>query len=371
MASVSLEQLTKKFADVVAVDGLTLGIPDGQFVAILGPSGCGKTTSMNMIAGLEVPTSGDVLIGGARVTEFPPGNRSVGFVFQNWAIFGHLTVARNLEYGLRALKVSRGARRAEVGRIASLLQLEEVLDRRAGELSANQMQQVALGRSMIARPAIFLLDEPFSNLDAAFRARMRAELKHLQRELGQTMIYVTHDQLEAISMADKIAVMNLGVLQQYDSPEGVYRRPGNRFVAEFIGDPPMNVIDGSSKSNGKGLVFQGPGFELSLGGHDPWARVPMGDRVAIGIRPEDLRIAPEGGSGAVEAAVELVEEMTRRTIGHFRVGEALVRGVFARNEAPRAGDRVRIVLAPEALHVFSADGLPLVTPPPKTEAHGA
>ena len=363
MASVSLEQLTKKFADVVAVDELTLEIPDGQFVAILGPSGCGKTTSMNMIAGLEVPTSGDVLIGGIRVNEFPPGNRSVGFVFQNWAIFGHLSVTRNLEYGLRALKVSRAARRAEVGRIASLLQLEEVLDRRAGELSANQMQQVALGRSMIARPAIFLLDEPFSNLDAAFRSRMRAELKHLQRELGQTMIYVTHDQLEAISMADKIAVMNLGVLQQYDSPEGVYRRPANRFVAEFIGDPPMNVIDGSAESNGKGLVFRGPGFELPLGAQDRWASIPTGHQVAVGIRPEHVLIAPEGESGAVDAAVELIEEMTRRSIGHFRVGDALVRGVFVSGKAPRAGDRVRLALVPEALHVFSADGSPLVTPP--------
>ena len=232
MAEIRIESLTKEFpGGVVAVKDLTLEVPHGSFVALLGPSGCGKTTTMNMISGLEAPTRGEILFDGKPITRVPPGKRNVGFVFQNYAIFTHMTVYDNLAFGLRARKdgPAKAERDGEVRRVAEVVGLSGSLDRMAGGLSVNDMQKVALGRSMIVKPAIFLLDEPFSNLDAAFRAYMRTELKQIQHEIGQTMVYVTHDQVEAMSMADHIAVMNFGELQQYGSPAEIYHRPAQPF----------------------------------------------------------------------------------------------------------------------------------------------
>ncbi|HEY8475311.1 MAG TPA: ABC transporter ATP-binding protein, partial [Chloroflexota bacterium] len=242
MARILLDNLRKEFGKVVAVERLSLDVGDGQFVALLGPSGCGKTTTMNMIAGLERPTSGTIYFDDRPMNDVPPGKRNVGFVFQNYAIFTHMTVYDNLAFGLKIRHVPPAEIRKEVLKVAELLQLTDQLHQNAGRLSVNDMQKVAIGRTMIIRPSIFLLDEPFSNLDAAFRAYMRGELKRLQREIGQTMIYVTHDQVEAMSMADKIAVMDFGVLQQYGTPDEVYYKPVNMFVANFIGSPNMNFL---------------------------------------------------------------------------------------------------------------------------------
>ena len=245
MAEIHLSHLTKRFAGgLVAVNDFELVIPDGAFVALLGPSGCGKTTTMNMISGLEKPTSGEIFFDQQPITRLPPGARTVGFVFQNYAIFTHMTVAENLSFGLRVRKPRPSADqiKQDVARIADVLGLGGMLDRNASRLSVNDMQKVALGRSMIVEPAIFLLDEPFSNLDAAFRAYMRAELKRIQHEVGQTMVYVTHDQVEAMSMADHIAVMDLGRLQQYGTPDELYNQPANRFVAGFVGSTQMNFL---------------------------------------------------------------------------------------------------------------------------------
>ena len=244
MAEIRLEKMTKRFGDLVAVGDLTLEVPHGSFVALLGPSGCGKTTTMNMISGIEKPTSGEILFDGEPITELEPGERNVGFVFQNYAIFTHMTVYENLAFGLRVRKdrPSKQALDAQVKRVAETVRLAGALERKAGRLSVNDLQKVALGRSMIVEPAIFLLDEPFSNLDAAFRAYMRAELKRIQHDIGQTMVYVTHDQVEAMSMADKIAVMNLGELQQYGTPDEIYNRPANRFVANFVGSVLINFL---------------------------------------------------------------------------------------------------------------------------------
>ena len=214
MSSIRLETLRKQFGDVVAVESLSFEIPDGEFAALLGPSGCGKTTTMNMIAGLEQPSAGSIFFGDKLVNDVPPGKRGVGFVFQNYAIFTHMNVAQNLGFGLKVQKRPTDEIRREVDKVAELLQLTGMLDANAGRLSINDMQKVAIGRSMVMQPRIFLLDEPFSNLDAAFRFYMRGELKRLQRDTGQTMIYVTHDQVEAMSMADRIAVMDFGILQQ-------------------------------------------------------------------------------------------------------------------------------------------------------------
>ena len=245
MAKIKLDNLTKHFGDLHAVEQLDLDVDHGSFTALLGPSGCGKTTTMNMISGLERPTAGEIYFDEIPITKLDPGNRNVGFVFQNYAIFTHMTVYENLAFGLRVKKKDRLPKEdldRKVRSVADTVGLSAALDRNASRLSVNDMQKVALGRSMIVEPAIFLLDEPFSNLDSAFRAYMRAELKRIQHEIGQTMVYVTHDQVEAMSMADRVAVMDLGVLQQYATPDELYNRPANRFVANFIGSVLNNFV---------------------------------------------------------------------------------------------------------------------------------
>ena len=356
MATVTIDRLRKLYGDVVAVDDLSLHIPDGSFVAILGPSGCGKTTTMNVISGLDAPTSGRVLIGDVCVNDYPQGARSIGFVFQNWAVFRHMTVAQNLEYGLRALQLSRRSRQAEVRRVAALLQLGSLLEASAARLSANEAQLVALGRTIITRPSIFLLDEPFSNLDSQFRSRMRVELKRLQRELGQTMIYVTHDQTEAISMADEIAVMRAGVLQQFSAPAVIFDQPANRFVAEFIGDPPMNVIDGVlAGANQERCCLHGH-QEIGIGDASTCGSIAEGEPIGLGIRPEDVEIAPHG-SEPVEASVDLIERLGRRTIVHLRLGQIPIRVVAARVASTLdVGDLVSLRLRRDRLHVFDGSG---------------
>jgi multiple sugar transport system ATP-binding protein len=264
MSTIRLENLVKKFGDFIALKTMDLEIADGEFMALLGPSGCGKSTTMNMIAGMEEPTSGRILFGDRNMSGVPMGRRGVGFVFQNYAIFTHMTVRQNLSYGPRMHGAPKAETDRRVGAIAELLQLTALLDRRADRLSVNILQRVAIGRSAIMEPVIFLLDEPLSNVDAAFRAVMRTELKHLQRQFRQTMVYVTHDQLEAMTMADRIAVMDHGVLQQVGTPLDVYNNPANVFVARFIGAPGMNLLPGRPAESDRGLVI-----DLGLVGRPP------------------------------------------------------------------------------------------------------
>jgi len=275
MSAIHLQNLVKKFGDFTALKTMDLEIADGEFMALLGPSGCGKSTTMNMIAGMEEPTSGKILFGERDMAGMPMGRRGVGFVFQNYAIFTHMTVRQNLAYGPKM----RGAAKAEidrrVGAIAEMLQLSPLLDRKADRLSVNILQRVAIGRSAIMEPAIFLLDEPLSNVDAAFRAVMRTELKQLQRQFRQTMVYVTHDQLEAMTMADRIAVMDHGVLQQVGTPLEVYNNPVNVFVARFIGAPGMNLLKGRPAESDRGLVI-----DLGPLGVTP----PLPDELASAVR---------------------------------------------------------------------------------------
>jgi multiple sugar transport system ATP-binding protein len=336
MAQIHLQQLTKKFpGGVVAVQDLELVIPNGSFVALLGPSGCGKTTTMNMIAGLEEPTKGEIFFDDINVTKIDPGDRTVGFVFQNYAIFTHMTVRENLSFGLRVRKPkpTKEVIEYEVQRVAGILGLTEYLDRNAARLSVNDMQKVALGRSMIVQPAIFLLDEPFSNLDAAFRAYMRAELKQIQHELGQTMIYVTHDQIEAMSMADHIAVMNLGVLQQYGTPDELYNAPANLFVAGFVGSTQMNFIPAELArlerpgGNGRGLT--------------------------LGIRPEYVRLAAPGDDEAtIQAQVNLIEPLGSKDVVHLAVDDIDFRVVSAPGKRPKIGENVGLIFDPSRQLLF-------------------
>jgi multiple sugar transport system ATP-binding protein len=337
MAEIRLENLTKVFGSLVAVSDLDLVVEDGSFIALLGPSGCGKTTTMNMISGLETPTHGEIYFDGQPVSRIEPGRRNVGFVFQNYAIFTHMRVYDNIAFGLRVRKPkpSKEEIDSEVRRVAGIVGVHTALERKAGRLSVNDMQKVALGRSMIVQPAIFLLDEPFSNLDAAFRAYMRAELKRIQHEIGQTMVYVTHDQVEAMGMADRIAVMDLGVLQQYGTPHEIYNSPANRFVAGFVGSTQMNFL---------------PAGEVPI---ELPTKAGDGHRLTVGIRPENLSlVSPDAPEAALKAKVTLIEPLGAKDVVHVTIDRHDVRVIATPGARPRIGEGVGIALDRERLHVF-------------------
>lgn len=357
MASIRLEKLRKDFGSVVAVEGLSLEIPNGEFAALLGPSGCGKTTTMNMIAGLEAPTSGAIYFDDKPITNVPPGKRGVGFVFQNYAIFTHMTVRDNIGFGLKIAGRSKGEIAGEVENVAKMLQLTPMLDMNAGRLSVNDMQKVALGRSMITRPSIFLLDEPFSNLDAAFREYMRGELKRIQRRLSQTMVYVTHDQVEAMSMADKIAVMYCGELYQFGSPDDVYNWPVNQFVARFIGSPNMNFINCVYRAeNGQGFLIQTAGGAKTPVKEERrrlLASSESAGNLILGIRPEHMTVCPERtGDSFWEGAVYAIEPLGSKTVIHLKVADDLIQVIGSAAYRPHVGERQYIGLDLARTHVF-------------------
>src|SRR5262245_36748929 len=338
MAEIRIERLTKNFGDLVAVNDLSLTVADGSFMALLGPSGCGKTTTMNVISGLERPTAGEIYFDERPITRVPPGQRSVGFVFQNYAIFTHMSVYDNLAFGLRVRKSSGSKLQIDraVRQVADVVGVTGILTRKAGRLSVNDMQKVALGRSMIVNPSIFLLDEPFSNLDAAFRAYMRAELKRIQHEIGTTMVYVTHDQVEAMSMADRIAVMNLGVLQQYGSPGEIYNAPANRFVAGFVGSTQMNFL---------------PATEIPV--ELPERAGRNGRAVTVGIRPESLTIVPaDSPDAALQAKVALVEPLGAKDVVHVTADRRDVRVIATPGARPRLGESIGIAIDRRRVHLF-------------------
>ena len=337
MASIKLEHLTKDFSGLLAVDDVSVHIEDGTFLALLGPSGCGKTTTMNMISGLETPTRGEIYFDDRPMSKVPPGKRSVGFVFQNYAIFTHMTVYQNIAFGLRVRKPRppKAEMDAEVKRVAEIVGVGTMLDRKASRLSVNDMQKVALGRSMIVKPSIFLLDEPFSNLDAAFRAYMRAELKHIQHEIGQTMMYVTHDQVEAMGMADQIAVMDLGVLQQFAPPLELYNAPANKFVAGFVGSTRINFVPAEKI----------PGVAAPKG--------TDGGTVTLAIRPEYIDFVEAGAPEAtLTAKVDLIEPLGATDVIHFSWEDHDIRAIGRPGTRPRIGDNVGLVFPDEHILFF-------------------
>lgn len=356
MSTIRLNNITKRFGkDVLAVSDLSLEIKNGDFAALLGPSGCGKTTTMNMIAGLETPTSGDIHFNDKRVTDVPPGERDVGFVFQNYAIFTHMTAYDNIAFGLKVRKMPKSIIDQEVQQVAKLLGITHMLNRRAAQLSVNDMQKVALGRSIIVKPQIFLLDEPFSNLDAAFRAYMRAELKVIQRDIGQTMVYVTHDQIEAMSMADNIAIMNKGKLQQYGSPDDVYLRPVNMFVAKFIGSPSMNFIAGTvSANNGTTYLQQDNGTRLRLS-DEIRQRVEAHNapNVVLGIRPEHIDLADKSDAD-LSASVKVIakEPLGPKTVLHSQLGDQTVQVLVKPGFRAGVGETWTLQMKPHRVYIF-------------------
>ena len=360
MARVIFDHVTKRFDGTVAVRDLDLEIEDGEFLVLVGPSGCGKTTALRMLAGLEEVTDGRIVIGSRIVNNLAPGDRDVAMVFQSYALYPHMTVYDNLAFGLRNSRVPKAEIDARVSHAAGILGMEDLLRRKPRQLSGGQRQRVALGRAIVREPAAFLMDEPLSNLDAALRVQTRAEILKLQSNLGTTTVYVTHDQVEAMTMGDRIAIMRHGVLQQIGTPEEVYTRPANAFVGSFVGSPAMNQV---VVEVGDGVLRQG-GFELEV---PPSFGEPLRRRrrVIAGLRPEDFE-RPNGTPGALEArlraTVEVVEFLGDELLLHLDAGGVALVAKLPAEPRARPGEELELAVPVAKLHVFDAeseDALPL------------
>jgi multiple sugar transport system ATP-binding protein len=354
MADVELRAVVKNFDGVQVVRGIDLRIPDREFVVLVGPSGCGKSTTLRMIAGLEDPTSGDILIGGRVVTRVAPKDRDIAMVFQSYALYPHLTVRENLEFGLRMRKVAHAEIATRVTEVAELLGIAGLLDRKPRALSGGQRQRVAMGRAIVRRPQVFLFDEPLSNLDAKLRVQMRTEIARLHQRLKTTVVYVTHDQTEAMTLADRIVVMHGGVIQQEGAPLDLYDRPRNRFVGGFLGSPAMNFVNGRLALAGGAAKATAPGIAVTLP-PEVAARLPgEADRdVTLGLRPEHLTLAPEREDAAViRGRLEVREPMGAETYLYVETeaGQLVVRAQ-AHVEA-REGDQMTLHVCPEKVHLF-------------------
>lgn len=366
MARIELDRLVKRFGKQVAVNELSLEIKDGEFVAILGPSGCGKTTTMNMISGLLKPDSGNIFFDGKLMNDVPPGKRGVGFMFQNYAVFTFLNVYDNIAFGLRIRKLQKEEIESEVRNVARLLQIHHLLSIPASNLSINDMQKVALARSMVTKPKIFLLDEPLSNLDAALRIVMRAELKKIQQEIGQTTIYVTHDQVEAMSLADRIAVMNFAVLQQFDTPYNVYRYPKNIFVANFIGSPTINFFEGYYKSGFFELEsFQNGRIHISQRYKTLIEDKLKHEKIVVGVRPEHLKIGEANARNAstLRAKVVSYEPLGTKTIVYMHPDKdpaKIVKSTMESDYKPKIGDVKHLIFDEDDLYLFDRETTELV-----------
>ncbi len=350
---IELRGVKKRFGDTQVVHGLDAVVGEGEFVVVVGPSGCGKSTLLRMIAGLEEITEGEIAIAGRVVNDLEPRERSVAMVFQNYALYPHMSVYDNMAYGLRIARKSKAEIDERVREAARILAIEDYLERRPRQLSGGQRQRVAMGRAIVRDPAVFLFDEPLSNLDAKLRVQMRLEIKQLQRRLGTTSVYVTHDQVEAMTLADRLIVMNAGRAEQIDEPLAVYERPATRYVAGFIGSPAMNFLDARVTEDGDLVLDGGP----TLPGR-PLFQAQAGRRVTLGIRPEHLRALPDGEAGdGLSLTVELVETLGADTLAHGRLdpdGQQVTARLPGTRQV-REGARIACAVAPEALHLFDAD----------------
>jgi multiple sugar transport system ATP-binding protein len=348
VAGIRLERLAKVFGATRAVDGIDLAIPDGEFVVLVGPSGCGKTTTLNMIAGLEVPTSGDIWIGDDRVTDWEPGDRSLGMVFQSLALFPHMTVFDNIAFPLRIKRVATAAIDQRVRAVSDTVHVGHLLAKRPATLSGGEAQRVALARTLIVEPSVFLMDEPLSSLDAKLRVEMRTEIKRLHGALRSTFVYVTHDQAEAMTMADRIVVMHQGRIQQVGRPLEVYGNPATRFVAGFFGVPAMNFVEGELRAEAEGVRFVAQALGLDL----PGQRLGPGPAV-LGVRPEHVRLADGGESWP--AAVSLIEPLGDETLVFLDYGgpSSLVAKVDA-EEKLAVGDRRSFAFRRDRIVLFDA-----------------
>jgi multiple sugar transport system ATP-binding protein len=358
MATVTFEHVNKQYGDFLAVNDLNLEIGDGEFMVLVGPSGCGKTTSLRMIAGLEEITAGTLRIGDRVVNDVPPKDRDIAMVFQSYALYPHMSVRENLAFGLKLRKVPKPEIERRVNEAAETIQLQKLLDRKPKELSGGQRQRVALGRAIVREPAVFLMDEPLSNLDAKLRVQTRAEIARLHQRLETTMVYVTHDQVEAMTMGQRIAVMNEGILQQVGTPQKLYDEPINRFVAGFIGSPSMNFVDVSVDGKAETARLVGPG---------DWA-VPTpqrlrgiagdiaGKKLVAGFRPEHLEIGDAGSdSASFQARADVVEYLGHEELLHVSAANQDIVAIVDSEHRVRPGDVIKLTLPLSKLHLFDAE----------------
>jgi multiple sugar transport system ATP-binding protein len=358
MASVTLNHVSKRFGNVVAVNDVNLDINDQEFLVLLGPSGCGKPTTLRMVAGLEELTDGSIYIGDRDVSQLPPKDRDIAMVFQNYALYPHMTVYENMAFGLKLHKVPKAEIDRRVHDAAQILGLENLLTRRPKELSGGQRQRVALGRAIVREPKAFLMDEPLSNLDAKLRTQTRVELKRLHQRLGATIIYVTHDQTEAMTMGTRIVVMRDGVVQQVDTPEGIYQRPANTFVATFVGTPAMNLIRGELTRNGDDWWFHVADQKVRM----PDSAKPALNQLTkpaliVGVRPEDgVLDSPEHADEySLVGTIRLIEPMGHEHIVYIDVGELPLTVRTHHQWQGQVGDSVAVKLNPNQMHLFDPE----------------
>lgn len=353
MASIEIQNVSKAFGDLTVVDNVSLSIADGELMVFVGPSGCGKSTTLRMVAGLETTTSGKILIGDRDVTKLDPKDRNIAMVFQNYALYAHKTVYGNLAFGLRMRGVSKSEADEQVRKAASMLGIDDLLTRKPKQLSGGQRQRVALGRALVRDPDAFLLDEPLSNLDAKLRVRMREEIGRLHSRIGTSMIYVTHDQVEAMTLGSRIAVMKDGRLQQVGAPLEVYDNPANQFVASFIGSPEMNQVAAEIVAENGTLSVRGEGFSFSIPDTEG-SDLSNGMKVMLGLRPEHLEILPSASDkdAMFRMRVDLVEPMGAQTLLLCREGATALRVLIARNDRIKRDDRVGMRLGKGRYHLF-------------------
>jgi len=347
MASLTLKEITKGFGKVNALSSVDLHVADGEFCVLLGPSGCGKTTLLNIIAGLIPQDEGIVALDGKSVDRLSPRDRDVAMVFQSYALYPHMSVGQNLAFGLRMRGVPKPTIRERVLESANLLGIEDLLDRKPRELSGGQRQRVAMGRAIVRRPRLFLLDEPLSNLDARLRASVRLELKQLHRKIKSTIVYVTHDQVEAMTLGDKVVVMRNGRVHQIDKPETIYARPADTFVARFIGSPEMNLYQGGIFKKDGQYHFQSAGFSLDLGSLQP--NVGEGE-VEVGIRPEDIVIGES--ETALKGTVEMISNVGSEKYLHVGLGDVSITIRAPKEAIFQPGQIILLTIPPDRLHLF-------------------
>ena len=343
MTKVALRNLGKSFGSTKVLQDINLDIDDGEFVVLVGPSGCGKSTTLRIIAGLEEASTGEVDIGGRVVNNLEPKDRDIAMVFQNYAIYPHMTVRKNIGFGLRTAKMSRAEKDQRIEEVARILDMTDLLARKPSQLSGGQRQRVAIGRAMVRDPAVFLFDEPLSNLDAQLRGQMRLEIKKLHQRVDSTIIFVTHDQVEAMTMADRIVIMKDGIIQQVGTPNDVYHKPANVFVARFIGAPSMNLLPGRTEAGG---------IRLASGTHVRLADLPPDREVLLGVRPDDLHA--DGGPALIEGTVTVQEPLGPETLIYVETGEGEVIAKADGRTPPAVDARVHLTAAPADLHVFDA-----------------
>jgi len=348
MASLTLKGITKRFGNTIALSNIDLSIDDGEFCVLLGPSGCGKSTLLQIIAGLTVQDEGSVILDNRPVDHLSPRDRDVAMVFQSYALYPHMTVAQNLSFGLRMRGMHKDIISKSIMDTANLLGIQDLLKRRPKELSGGQRQRVAMGRALVRRPKLFLLDEPLSNLDAMLRISVRLELMRLHKQIQGTIIYVTHDQVEAMTLGDKVVVMKAGNIHQVDQPAAIYDRPADTFVASFIGSPAMNIFKGNILAAKKGLIFKGEDFSLNVKNVPP----NLKDKpVEIGFRPEDIEIGPNS-ENELKTKIEIISNVGSEKYIYARIGSATLTARTKKDNDLKSGEDILLSINPSKLHIF-------------------